>query len=70
MRVQPKPQHLDSATSSAGGGGGGGSSSNAGGASSGSGGSGGVQSPNGDDEAVDLEAVDSSLDGDKSASNP
>ena len=70
MRVQPKPQHLDSAASSAGDGGGGGSCSNAGGASSGSGGSGGVQSPNGDDEAVDLEAVDSSLDGNKSASNP
>ena len=67
MRVQPKPRHLDSASSSSAGGG---SSSNAGGASSGSGGSGGVQSPNGDDEAVDLEAVDSSLDGDKSASNP
>jgi len=66
VRVQPKPQHLDSAASSAGGGGGGGSSSNAGGASSGSGGSGGVQSPNGDDEAVDLEAVDSSLLGDMS----
>ena len=68
VRVQPKPRHLDSASSSSAGGGS--SASGGGGGGGGRGGSGGVQSPNGDDEAGGLEAEDSSLDGDKSASNP